>query len=57
MYVGKVGGESAVSIETRYSLNSPWIESLWDKIFCPVQTGPWAHPTFCTMGTVFLSLD
>ena len=56
MYVGKVGRDSAVGIETCYGLNSPWIESLWDEIFRPVQTGPGAHPTSCTMDTVFLSL-
>jgi hypothetical protein len=34
-----------------YTMDSPGIESLWGEIFHPVQTGPGAHPTSCTMGT------
>ena len=48
----KVGRVSSVGIATRYGLDGPWIESRWGARFSPpVQTGPGAHPTFCTMGT------
>jgi len=42
---------------TRYGLDSPGIESrCWGANFsAPVQTGPGAHPTSCTMGTGSLS--
>jgi hypothetical protein len=37
---------------TRYGLDGPGIESHWGAGFsAPVQTGPGAHPTSCTMGT------
>jgi hypothetical protein len=29
----------------------PGIESRWGRFFTPVQTGPGAHPAFCTKGT------
>ena len=46
------GRDSSVGIATRYGLDGPGIESLWGAIFsAPVQTGPGAHPTSCTMGT------
>ena len=39
-------------IATGYELGSPGIESRWGARFsAPVQTGPGAHPTSCTMGT------
>ena len=51
-YTGKGGPGSVVCIATGYGLGSPGIESRWGARFsAPVQTGPWAHPTFCTMGT------
>ena len=46
------GPGSSVGIVTDYGLDGPGIESRWGEIFPPVQTGPGAHPAFCTMGTV-----
>jgi len=44
---------SSVGIETGYGLDGPGIESRWGARFsAPVQTGPGAHPAFCTMCTV-----
>jgi len=41
-----------VGIATGYGLDGPGIESRWGARFStPVQTGPAAHPTSCTMGT------
>ena len=46
------GPESSVGIAAGYGLNGPGIESRWGARFsAPVQTGPGAHPAFCTMGT------
>ena len=46
------GPGSSVGIATGYELDGPGIESRWGaKFFTPVQTGPRAHPAFCTMGT------
>ena len=46
------GPGSSVGIVTGYGLNGPGIESWWGaRFFAPVQTGPAAHPTSCTMGT------
>ena len=43
---------SSVSIATGYGLDGPGIQSRWGARFsAPVQTGPGAHPAFCTMGT------
>ena len=42
--------DSSVGIATNYGLDGPGIESRWGREF-PVQTGPGAHPAFCTMGT------
>jgi len=37
---------------TGYGLDGPGIDSRWGARFSsPVQTGPGAHPAFCTMGT------
>jgi hypothetical protein len=46
------GPGSIVSIATGYELDGPGIES-WcvARFFAPVQTGPGAHPAFCTIGT------
>ena len=45
------GPGSVVRIATGYGLDCPWIESRWVMRFsAPVQTGPGAHPTSCTMG-------
>ena len=42
----------SVVIATRYGLDGPGIESRWGVRFStPVQTGPGAHPAFCTVGT------
>ena len=47
-----MGRDSAVGIATRYGLDNPGIESRWGATFsAPVQTGPGAHPSSCTMGT------
>jgi len=46
------GPGSSVGIATGYELNGPGIESRWGReLSAPVQTGPGAHPTSCTMGT------
>jgi hypothetical protein len=42
---------SSVGIATDYGLDGLGIESRWGRDFLPVQTGPGAHPAFCTMGT------
>ena len=43
---------SVVGIATGYGPDGPGIESRWRVRFsAPVQTGPGAHPTSCTMGT------
>ena len=43
---------SSVIIATGYGLDGSGIESRWGARFsAPVQTGPGAHPAFCTMGT------
>ena len=42
---------SSVGVATDYGLDGPGIESRWGRDFPPVQTGPGAHPTSCTMGT------
>jgi hypothetical protein len=46
---------SSVGIATDYGLGGPGIESRWGRDFSPVQTGPGAHPTSCTMGTGFFT--
>jgi hypothetical protein len=44
------GRDSAVGIATGYWLDGPGIESRLGAIFsAPFQTGPAAHPAFCTM--------
>jgi len=45
------GPRSSVGIATGYGLDGPGIESRWGRDFPPVQAGPRAHPTYCTMGT------
>ena len=45
------GPGNVVGIGTGYGLDGPGIESRWWRDFPPVQTGPGAHPTACTMGT------
>jgi len=41
-----------VGTATGYGLDGPGIEPRWGaKFSAPVQTGPWAHPASCTMGT------
>ena len=44
---------SSVSTATRYGLDGPGIESRWvgAKFSQPIQTGPGAPPTSCTIGT------
>jgi hypothetical protein len=42
---------SSVGIATRYKLDGLGTESQWGLRFsAPIQTGPGAHPAFCTMG-------
>jgi len=46
------GPGSVVGIVTGYGVDGPGIESRWGaRFFAPVQTGPGAHPAFCTVGT------
>ena len=46
------GPGTVVSIATGYGLDGLGIESRWGARFsAPVQTGPGAHPAYCTMGT------
>jgi len=43
---------SVTGTGTGYELDDPGIESRWRQDFsAPVQTGPGAHPSSCTMGT------
>jgi hypothetical protein len=51
--MGTGGPGSVVGIATAYGPDGLGIESRWEAEFsAPVQTGPEAHPFFCTMGTV-----
>ena len=46
------GSGTVTSIATGYGLDGLGIESQWGaKFSAPVQTGPGAHSTSCTMGT------
>ena len=45
------GPGSSVGIATDYGLDGPEIESRWGVRFSAFQTGPWAHPASCKMGT------
>ena len=45
------GPGSSISVATELRARRSGIESRWGRVFSPVQTGPGAHPTFCTMGT------
>jgi hypothetical protein len=45
------GPGSSVGIATDYKLDGQGTESRWGRDFPPVQTGPGAHPSSCTMGT------
>ena len=48
----RLGRDSSVGIATRYGLDGQGIESRWGERFsAPVQTGPGACPSSCTMGT------
>jgi hypothetical protein len=51
--INMCGLGSAVGITTRYRLGGPGIESRWGgaRFSAPVQTGPRAHPAYCTMST------
>jgi len=42
---------SSVGIATELRFGRSGIESRWGRDFPPVQTGPGAHPTSCSMGT------
>ena len=43
---------SVVGVATGYGLDGPGIESRWGARFsAPIQTGPGAHPSSCTVGT------
>ena len=47
-----VGRDSSVGIAIRYGLDDSGIESRWGRDFPhSFETGPWAHPASCTMGT------
>ena len=47
--------DSSVVIATRYGLDGPGIESLWEARFSAhVHTGPVFHPASYTMATVSL---
>ena len=51
---------SSVGIATRFEMDGSGIESRWGgggKYSSPVQNGPEAHPSSCTMGTVSLSRE
>ena len=51
-FIYSKGRDSSVGIATSYGLDGPGIESWWGARFsAPVQTGPGAYPTSCTMGT------
>jgi len=53
---GFCGPGSSVGIATGYGLDGPRFESRGKARFsAPVQTGPWAHPAPCIMGTVSFS--
>jgi len=45
------GPGSSFGIATELRAGRSGIESRWGRDFPPVQTGPWAHPASCTMGT------
>ena len=47
----RVGACSSVGIATCYGLDGPGSNPGVGSDFPPVQTGPGAHPTSCTMGT------
>jgi hypothetical protein len=51
-YFSFCGPGSSVGIATGYGLDGPGIKSrLGARFSAPVQTGPEAHPAFCTMRT------
>ena len=51
-YASAVSQDSSVGIVTRHGLDGPGIESRWRARFdAPIQAGPGAHPTSCTLGT------
>ena len=51
-YINTRGPGSSFGITTGYGLDGPGIESQWETRFSAlIQTGPGAHPAFCTMGT------
>ena len=47
----KSGPASVVGIATGYGLDGPGSKPGGARFSAPVQTGPWAHPASCTMGT------
>ena len=54
MFNAYCGPGSVLGIATGYGLDGPGIESRCEARFsAPFQTGPWAHPASCTMGTGF----
>jgi hypothetical protein len=52
LHIHNVWAGSSVGIATDYGLDSPGIESRWERDNPPVRTGPGAHTVSCTMGTV-----
>ena len=51
IHVCVIGPGISVGIATELRAGRSGIESQWGRDFPPVQTGPEAHPTSCTMGT------
>ena len=47
----RCGPGSSVGIATELRAGRSGIESRWGRDFPPVQTGPEAHPAYCTVGT------
>jgi hypothetical protein len=49
-WVKLLGRDSAVSIQTRYGLNGPGIESRWGRDFASRPDLPWGPPTLLYNG-------
>ena len=49
----QLGQDSSVGTVTSYGLEGTGFESQWGgaRFSAPFQTGPGAHPAYCTMGT------
>ena len=51
LYIHQCGQGSWVGIANDYGLDGPGSNPYGGRDFPPVQTGPWAHPASCKMGT------